>query len=462
MPPSHLPRVVVAGLSGDGGKSLVALGLVRCLRDAGLRVAPFKKGPDYIDAAWLSAAAGVPGRNLDTYLMTEAAIHASVTKAASSAEIAVIEGNRGLYDGMTPDGAHATSTLAKVIGAPVILVVDCTKTTRTVAALVKGCQVLDPELRIGGVVLNRVATTRQEVVIREAIHRETGIPVLGTIPRLDAPVLPSRHLGLVTAMEHPDVDRALDTVAEIARQHLDIPAVLSLAETAAGPISPLPSRPGDGENAVRRPARIAVLKDKAFSFYYPENLEALETLGGEIVYVSPLEDEAFPEVDGLYAGGGFPELYAAKLAANESFRTSLRRCIEDGLPVWAECGGLMYLSRFLIHEDTFFPMVEALDITVRQTPKPDGHGYVRVTVDRKNPYFAVGTELKGHEFHYSRVESGLAGVTTVFSVERGKGVGEKRDGIHRNNVIATYTHLHALGTPEWAEAFFAVIEENRR
>ncbi len=461
MPPSHLPRIVVAGLSGDGGKSLVALGLIRALRDAGRKVAPFKKGPDYIDAAWLAAAAGVPGRNLDTYLMPGSAILRSVEKAAVWADIAVVEGNRGLYDGMTADGAHSTATLAKAIGAPVILVVDCTKTTRTVAALVKGCQVMDPELRIGGVVLNRVATKRQEGVIRDAVRQETGIEVLGAIPRLDAPILPSRHLGLVTAMEHPDVDRALDTVGEIAAGHLDLAAVRRLAETADELSLPQMTGTGDTETPVRPTTRIAVLKDKAFSFYYPENLEALEALGGKLVYVSPLSDAALPEVDGLYAGGGFPEVYAATLAANDSFRADLKSRIQGGLPVWAECGGLMYLSLSLTHEGEVYPMVGALDITVRQTPKPDGHGYSRVVVDRENPYFAVGTELTGHEFHYSRVESGLPEVTTVFSVERGKGVGMKRDGIHRDNLIATYTHLHALGAPEWAEAFFTVIKENR-
>ena len=421
-------------------------------------MAPFKKGPDYIDAAWLSAAAEAPGRNLDTFLMRDSVILESVLKAAAWADLAVIEGNRGLFDGMTATGDHATSELAKLVEAPVLLVVDCTKATRTVAAQIRGCQVTDPALSIGGVVLNRLATHRQEKVIREAVRIETGLEVLGAIPKLDAPLLPSRHLGLVTAMEHPECERALEEVSKLASKHLDLKAITALAERAValkgGEVS---ARVSDVAQKTPPLRRVGIFKDKAFSFYYPENLEALEALGATLVHISPIHDESLGEVDALYAGGGFPEVYAKNLSENKQFRIELAKRIEQGVPVWAECGGLMYLSRSLTCDEEVYPMVGALPVDVTHTQKPKGHGYVNARVDRRYPFFEVGFEAKGHEFHYSRVASEQVETPTIFSLERGEGVGSGRDGFSSRNVVAAYTHLHALGTPEWAPAFMGAI-----
>jgi cobyrinic acid a,c-diamide synthase len=459
-----LPRVVVAGLSGDSGKSLVTLSLIRALKQKGLRTAPYKKGPDYIDAAWLARAAGLPGRNLDTFLMPASAILKSLGRADEVADIIVMEGNRGLYDGMTAKGDHSTATLAKITGTPVVLVVDATKTTRTVAAMVRGCQVLDPDVIIGGVVLNRVATTRQERVIREAVESDTGLTVMGAVPRLGGQLLPSRHLGLVTAVEHPDAEAALENAGAVGEKYLEIDAIIELANSAAkAPSStgdPPPVEQGIGLRpsvSSRNRPRIGVLRDRAFSFYYPENLSSLEEMGATLVSISPLSDDALPDIDALYAGGGFPEIYARDLSSNARFRDSLRRRIDDGLPVWAECGGLMYLAESLAFKGEIFPMVGALPVEVEQTERPEGHGYVEGRVDAVNPFFETGTAVRGHEFHYSRVVSGLADIPTVFSMTRGSGLGMGRDGIHVKNVVATYTHLHALGTPEWASGFFAAI-----
>ncbi len=453
-----LPRVIVAGLSGDGGKSLVTISLIRTLVDQGIRVAPYKKGPDYIDAAWLGRAAGRSGRNLDTFLMPGEAIMGSLARASADSDIVVMEGNRGLYDGMTAAGDHSTATLAKLAGAPVILVVNATKTTRTVAALVKGCQVLDPEVTLGGVVLNQVATPRQERVIREAVRNETGLEVMGAIPRLKERLLPSRHLGLVTAAEHPKADEALATAGEVGANYLDIEAIQELAKQGSACCASFINSSLQRLTPEKSGPRIGVLRDKAFSFYYPENLEALEASGATLVFISPTSDEALPDIDGLYAGGGFPEVYPRELSENRAFRDTLKKRINKGLVVWAECGGLMYLARSLMVEGEIYPMVGALPVDVEQTGKPKGHGYARARVDRDNPFFEVETEIRGHEFHYSRILGGMS-ADTILSMTRGVGVGDRRDGIRVGNAVAAYTHLHALGTPSWAPGFVAAVEK---
>jgi cobyrinic acid a,c-diamide synthase len=439
---------VVAGLAGDGGKTLVTAGLARVLARRGRRVAPFKNGPDFIDAAWLGAAAGAPGRNLDTYLMPPATIARSMQRAAADADVVLVEGKRGLFDGADAQGTHSSAQLAKLLGAPVVLVVNVAKVTRTVAALVLGCRVLDPDLAIAGVVLNRVGTARQEGMIRRALAANAGVPVLGAIPALDQGLLPSRHLGLVCTEEHPDREAALDAVAGAVARHVDVEAVWSVAREATGmSLAAVPEQPARDARRVR----VGVLRDRAFSFYYPENLEALEAAGAELVYVSPLADRALPAIDALYAGGGFPEEHAEALAANEQLRRALASALAAGLPAWAECGGLMYLARALVRDGREHPMVGALPLVVEHTARPQGHGYMAATVDRANPFFPVGTRLLGHEFHYSR-PSGVPGGETALAVERGVGLGAGRDGLAVGNVVATYMHVHALGTPAWAPA----------
>ncbi len=447
---SKLPRLVIAGLAGDSGKSLVSLGLIGALRSRGLQVAPFKKGPDFIDAAWLGAAADSPCRNLDSFMMPPEVIRDSLIEGGRNASLAVVEGNRGLFDGMDANGSHSTAQLAKLIGAPVVLVIDVSKSTRTVAAQVLGCCMMDPEITVSGVILNRVGTRRQEKVIREAVASATGVPVLGAIPRLVDQHLPSRHLGLVTAMEHPEIGETLERVARIVDDHADVPGLIELAGSAEDlPVAEATSEAGL-PNRTRSSVRIGVLRDRAFSFYYPDNLAALEAAGAEICEISPLSDRELPAIDGLYAGGGFPEEYASELAANRSLREALARQIDQGLPVWAECGGLMYLSKALVKNGELHEMVGALPVIIEQTMRPQGHGYVQARTERSNPFLAEGTELCGHEFHYSCLMEEPNQVPTVFRLTRGVGVGRGRDGLQVGNTVASYTHLHALATPSWA------------
>lgn len=449
------PRIVTAGLAGDSGKTFVSLGLIRTLSRKGARVAAFKKGPDFIDAAWLGRAAVQEARNLDTFLMPRPAILSSFVRSFRGSTFAVIEGNRGLFDGLDEQGSHSTAELAKLLQAPVILVVDTTKVTRTVAALVKGCCVLDPAVSIAGVVLNKVGTSRQESLICRAIQNEVGLPVVGAIPRLREEWLPSRHLGLITSAEHPRVEQILEFLADTVDRHVDVERIVELGRDVAPLIDPSPGR---DQAAVASGLRIGVLSDSAFLFYYPENLEALAEKGAELVYLSPLSDQGLPEIHALYAGGGFPEVHAKALSSNRTFRRALRQKIDQGLPVWAECGGLMYLGRSLNVDGQNFPMVGALPIDVEHTRHPQGHGYVEALVDRRNAFFHEGTELVGHEFHYSRLIADQKDVNTVLQLRRGSGIGGKRDGIQIGSVFAAYTHLHAAGTPDWSDNLIRVAK----
>ncbi len=444
------PRLVVAGLSGESGKTLVSLTLLLEAHRRALSTAAFKKGPDYIDAAWLTWASGSPARNLDTYLMGSGSARDSFVRHAIDPGLNVIEGNRGLYDGLDARGTHSTAELAKILEAPVILVMNVTKVTRTAAALVLGCQKLDPAVRFGGVILNQVAGARHESVIRQAVESSCGLPVLGAIPRI-APghLLPSRHLGLVTPQEHPDPEALSHNLLELIGNHLDMERLLDVARAApaldAAP--PVPVEPVSTPGPV-----IGYLEDSAFCFYYPENLDALRAAGATLVRISPLVASELPrDLDALYIGGGFPETHALRLSENTGFLGSLRAQARAGLPIYAECGGLMLLSRAIGWQGVRYPMAAVLPFDVEVSPSPQGHGYVELLVDRPNPFFPAGTRLRGHEFHYSRIVLDDDAPATACSVFRGVGCFSGRDAVVVGNVWAAYTHLHALATPEWAQ-----------
>lgn len=446
-----VPRILIAGLRGGSGKTLITLGLTAAWRRKGYRVAPFKKGPDYIDAAWLSKAADRPCRNLDLYLMSPQAVVRSFVGSTESGDVAVIEGNRGLFDGMDARGTYSTAELAKLLQAPVILAVDCTKSTRTVAAVVLGCQQLDPEVSIRAVILNRTAGARHEAVLREAIENDCGLPVLGAIPRISEALFPERHLGLVPPAEHDELTLAIQQAADAAEQSLDLDALRDLA----GQAPPLESPVGDTtplcDIAKPKVARIGVFRDAAFQFYYPENLEALVREGAQLIEISPLRELKLPDVDALYIGGGFPEMLAPGLARNRPFLESLRRSIEKGLPVYAECGGAVFLGEKLLMGENQYDMAAALPVVFAFHCRPQGHGYTSLETVRKTPFFSTGDSLRGHEFHYTCMKSATAGdLTFAFRVRRGFGFDGQWDGLCRHNVLACYTHVHALGTEKWA------------
>lgn len=447
--------LVAAGAGGDSGKTLVSLGLAAVWRRAGLDVRAFKKGPDYIDAAWLTRAAGRPARNLDAWIMGEDTVRRSFARHAATGDVSLVEGNRGLFDGL--DGT-STAALAHLLGAPVLLVLDVTKTTRTAAAFVAGCLALDPGLTLAGVVLNRVAGPRHLREARRAVEEDAGVPVVGAIPKLKgANLLPDRHLGLVPPEEHDRMTEVVDRLGDVVRDNVDTDVLLELARSAGTPFAPdrdsraTPRAPQPSGDRVR----IGVFRDAAFTFYYPENLEALEAAGAELVPISALEDPGLPPLDLLYIGGGFPETHAGVLSENGAMLRSVKKAVDEGLPVYAECGGLIYLSRSVRHEDRTYPLAGVLEVDTEIRTRPQGHGYVEAVVDRPNPFLEPGTRLRGHEFHYGRIAAGTGGdaePATALRLERGTGCHSGRDGLVQGCVLASWMHIHALGAPGWADA----------
>ena len=443
--------IVIGALRGGSGKTMVSLGLIAALAAEGREVAPFKKGPDYIDAGWLSQAAGRPCYNLDTFLIEAARIRQTFHVHTRGADVAVIEGNRGIYDCIDTHGKTSTAELAKLLGLPILLIIDGTKTTRTMAAVVSGCSLFDPSVRIGGVVLNRIAGARHEGILRRSIEEHCGIPVVGAIPKLRRQCFPERHMGLVPTPEHDWARTSIDFAAQIVRDHLDLDTIARMAAETAYQ-APLAAT-AEATVHFSPPPTIGIIQDSAFQFYYPENIEALRAAGARLTFFSPLATDRIPDVDGLYIGGGFPETHAAALTRNEAFRHQLKDRAERGLPIYAECGGLMYLGRQLVLPEGRFEMAGVLPVVFGFSRRPQGHGYTIIDVTGSNPYFRTGTTLKGHEFHYSSVlewegrEDDL-----VYAMVRGTGLINARDGLCYKNVLATYTHLHALGTPEWAPA----------
>ncbi|QTA91030.1 cobyrinate a,c-diamide synthase [Desulfonema magnum] len=462
------PRIIFSALRGGSGKTLISLGSVAALRSQGLSVRPFKKGPDYIDAGWLAFAAGKSCYNLDTFMVNPDDVLKSFLFHTSENDIAVIEGNRGLYDGIDTEGATSTAELAKLLNVPVVLCIDCTKSTRTMAAAVLGCIHFDPDVNIKGVVLNRVAGPRHENILRKSMEQHCGVPVIGAVPKLSKQNLPERHMGLVPTPEHEWAAESIDAASRMAKKYLDIDALTQLAHSA----SEIPAA-NDLEEKNRivpknlvfrheQKPKIGIIRDTAFQFYYPENIEALVSAGAEPVFLSPLSQKSFPYIDALYIGGGFPETHAKELAENISFREELKVLAEKGLPIYAECGGLMYLGEKLVLDGKSYPMAGVLPIVFGFSKKPQGHGYTLITVAGENPYFKVGTRIRGHEFHYSKVlEWRGEDEDLVFAMKRGAGFINNRDGICYKNVLATYTHIHALGMPSWGEAMVrnAIVRE---
>ena len=454
----HYPRIVISGLSGDSGKTIVTCGLLGSFKHRGINVTVFKKGPDYIDSAWLSLASGKPARNLDSYMMGFSAVKKSFLNHAIKNGINIIEGNRGLFDGMDSKGTHSTAELANLFQSPVIIVQDITKVTRTAAASIAGCLRLDPKLKIEGVILNRAAGERHVRIVKQAIEEETGIPVLGAIPKLPEKfILPSRHLGLVMPEELEENVEILGKLKTIVEENIDISKIISIARASTDIATPKPA----GSISVSTPlkkveeVKIGYLKDNSFSFYYPENLELLKEAGARLVpfssdkKVSPELINKLYELDAIYIGGGFPELNLCRLSENSELRTIIKELAESGLPVYAECGGLMYLAKKVIWKGKEYPLTGILPIEIKLSDKPRGHGYSEAVVDKDNPFFEEGVLLRGHEFHYSEIYKYDPEIKSSLSVQRGTGSIDKRDGLVYKNVFATYIHLHALASPEW-------------
>jgi cobyrinic acid a,c-diamide synthase len=435
------PRLVVAGTHSGVGKTTVATGLMAALRRRGARVAPAKVGPDFIDPGYHALATGRPPRNLDAWMCGEDRVAPLAAKAASGADVLLIEGVMGLFDGAAePGGPASTAHVARLLEAPVVLVVDASAMSGSVAALVHGYATFDPSVRLTGVVLNRVGSPAHETMLRDALA-PLGIPVLGVLARADDLAWRDRHLGLVPVVEQPDAVRAsLERIADAVEGSCDLDATWAIARAA-------PRRTA-GEAPTARPtarARVGVASGPAFSFSYPDNLELLEQAGAELVPFDPRDDSALPDdVDAVYAGGGFPEVFVEELASNQPLLADARARIAGGLVTWAECGGMLWLSRSLDGHT----LCGALDAEGRMSDRLKlGYRQARASFD--TPIARAGTELRGHEFHYSSLDP--PGDALTMSSRHG----ETRAGFASPRLLASYLHLHLAADPRLAERFVA-------
>lgn len=440
------PLLIAAPASGCG-KTTVTLGLLAALRRRGLAVAPFKVGPDYIDPGHHAAVCGRPSRNLDGWMCGEDWVRASFARGCAGAQLALVEGVMGLFDGAAGDSDVGSSAeIARWLDASVVLVVDARSQARSVAALVKGFVDFDPALRFAGVVLNRVGSARHAELLGTALASVPGLPpLLGCLPREGQIALPERHLGLVTAA---DGGADYGALADLVEAHLDLEALLAAVGTRAFPAAavsaPVPKR-----------ARIGVARDKAFCFCYPENLELLEQAGAELVFFSPLADTRLPtDLDGLYLPGGYPELHAEGLSANRELLTEIRECAAAGLPVYAECGGFMLLGEGIDGR----PMAGVFPATARMLERRQALGYREVTLAADGPLGPAGTVARGHEFHYSTLEM-PAQVARDYRLSRRGGVDLGREGYRLGNVLGSYVHLHFGSNPRLAGNFVRFCEK---
>ncbi|MFD7237955.1 cobyrinate a,c-diamide synthase [Streptomyces syringium] len=449
---TRIPRLVIAAPASGSGKTTVATGLMRAFSDAGLAVSPHKVGPDYIDPGYHTLATGRPGRNLDAYMCGPQRVEPLFLHGAAGCDLAVVEGVMGLYDGASGQGELAsTAHVAKLLRAPVVLVVDASSQSRSVAALVHGFASWDPEVRVAGVILNKVGSDRHELLLREALE-ESGVPVLGALRRAPAVHTPSRHLGLVPVAERST--EALDAVAAQAdrvREGCDLEALLALARSAPALTDeawdPTVSYPPAGRQPSGPRPVVAVAGGAAFTFSYAEHAELLTAAGADVVTFDPLRDEKLPPgTAGLVIGGGFPEMYAPELSANEPLRRAVADLAASGAPVAAECAGLLYLSRSLDGK----PMCGVLAAEARMSERLT-LGYREAVAIADNPLAAAGTRVRGHEFHRTVIEPG-AGATPAW----GFTAPERRvEGFVAGGVHASYLHVHWAGAPGTAERFVA-------
>lgn len=448
---------MIAAAHKSSGKTVVTTGLAGALKARGERVAVFKKGPDYIDPMWLARAAGRPAYNLDFNTMSRDEITGLFAKKATGSDIALIEANKGLYDGVAADGSDANAALAKHLGAPVVLVIDTSGMTRGIAPLLLGYQAFDPEVRIAGVILNRTGGPRHEGKLRAAVEAYTDVEVLGAVGANALIGIPERHLGLTTPTDTSLTEAFVAKAAETLGATVNLDRLLAIA-TSAPPLA----LPASAAVSPRYSGlRVGVAMDEAFGFYYPDDLEAFAAMGAEIVPVDMIRDTQLPPVDGLFIGGGFPEVHAAALAANRPMRESVRAALEAGLPAYAECGGLMYLCSSLTWNGETQPMVGFFDAATVMQDRPQGRGHVRFRPSATALWPATGAEQKAHEFHYARLDH-IDALPFAREVTRGHGIDGRHDALVKANTQAGFIHLRNTAQSPWVADFLAFVRSARR
>lgn len=455
-----IPRLVIAAPHSHAGKTTVTLALLAALTHRGLRVAPFKVGPDYIDPQLHRQAAGRPSYNLDTYLVPAARVHDTFCRVAHDADVAVIEGVMGLFDGSSPTSrVGSTAAVAALLRAPIVLVIDASGMAASVGALLHGFCTYDPDVRVAGVILNRLGGAGHLRYLAPAIEQE-GVAILGYLPKDAALTIPERHLGLLPTAEEDRVTPLLGHLTALAERHLDLDRILHLAH-AAPPLTP--ASPPD-----QRPAeaviRVAWAHDEAFNFAYQENRDLLGAAGADLVTFSPLHDDALPaDVDAVWLGGGFPEHFAAQLAANTGMLTALRQQAVRGLPMYAECGGLMYLCEWLIDQHgQRYPQVGIIPGGTRMTNRLQQFGYAEATFLQDTLLGPAGTTVRGHRFHYSTYEPGSRSLDCAYRITRTTTGEAHLEGFSTHNVLATYLHVHLGSQPHLAQYFVDFCRRQRR
>ncbi|UCH74065.1 MAG: cobyrinate a,c-diamide synthase [Rhodospirillales bacterium] len=460
-----MAHLLIAATQKSSGKTMFSTGLAAVLARRGMAVQPFKKGPDYIDPMWLGRAAGRACFNLDFHCMEEAEIIAAFCHRDRTADISLIEANKGLFDGVDLEGRDSNAALAALLGAPVILVLDTMGMTRGIAPLVLGYLGFDAGVHIAGVVLNKVGGPRHESKLRAALERYTDVLVLGAIGRDRQLAVPERHLGLIPANEADGADEIIGRMADIVGRDVDIERLVAIASTASGPsAAPAFARaPNTGISSVR----LGIARDAAFGFYYPDDLDALERAGATLVPFDTLRDASLPAVDGLFIGGGFPETQMASLEANRTMRESIRAAIANGMPVYAECGGMMYLSQRLTWNGNTHEMCGALPGRAVMHNRPQGRGYVILEETGAGPWplessrTGVPARFPAHEFHYASLEDLPKRPTFAYRVIRGHGIDGTHDGVVQDGLLASFSHLRDVAGNRWAARFIRFVQSRK-
>ncbi len=451
---------------------MVATGLAAAISKRIDRLQTFKKGPDYIDPMWLSSASSAPCYNLDFNTQSKTEIVSLFQHKASLADFSLVEGNKGLFDGVDLHGADSNAELAKILGIPVVLVVDAAGMTRGVAPLIKGYTSFDAEVQIAGVILNNLSGGRHESKVRNVLEHYTDMEVWGALQKNQELVIEERHLGLTPDAELERSDRQIDAIRQAIEQQVDVKKVMGSVSRLPVVSSPAhfknPDPQGQRGESEESTLKLGVARDAAFSFYYADDLETLRASGVDIAFFDTLKDSQLPQADALLIGGGFPETNAEALSKNLAMHNAIRRFVKSGKPIYAECGGLMYLSRSITWQDDLFPMVGCLPVDTVMVSRPVGRGHMEIEPTQHHPWFQNHPDdctiptanLCAHEFHYSRIENVDPEIKFAYTVKRGHGVDGERDGLAYGNILASYAHLRHTEQTPWVNWFLQSISKS--
>lgn len=460
-----MQRIFIAAAHKSSGKTTLTIGLCAALNARGLSVAPYKKGPDYIDPMWLSRASNKDCHNLDFQTMTDDEMLATVSLYSKDADISIIEGNKGLFDGVALDGSNSNAAVAELTKTPVVLVIDTQGMTRGIAPLLLGYQAFNKNIKIAGVILNKVGGPRHEKKLRDVIKQYTNVTVVGAVPRLKELDITERHLGLIPSNEATDTQDTINKIAEVIKKHVDLDLFVKIAATAED----LPNTKYQ-ISSEQKPVtlKVGIAHDAAFGFYYPGDLNAFKAEGVELVEFDTLIDKTLPDVDALFIGGGFPESWMKELEANTSLRQQIKDAIESGLPAYAECGGLMYLSQSINWKGKESQMVGAIPAEIIMNEKPQGRGYVSLeqTEDVLWNKSETNTHIYAHEFHYSGFKNledleSNPNIKYAYEMKRGSGITGVHDGLVYKNLLANYAHLRDTSKYHWVSEFVEFIRQSK-